>query len=110
MQFSQDNEWFQVSWISGPRHNFLALKFTDDSNIPTKFHFQPPNGTCFHGELNQDRIILFVLKGVEKASKSNKTNLFVEAVKCIKNDTPPEEIYEFLAQKIVEWKLSEDTS
>ena len=103
MHFSKHNNFYRVSWISGPRHNALTLAFADDGETSEPLiEMLPPIGECRHDELKEDAILAFVLEGVKEANRVFKTNLRVSRVGYIANDTPPENRYAGLAYKIVE--------
>jgi len=107
MHFSQHNNFYRVSWISGPRHNALAVAFAADSQTPKPvIQMLPPIGECRHDALKEDAILAFVLEGIAEANRVFETNFRVSHIEYVANDTPPEEKYAGLAFKIVERLVS----
>lgn len=103
MRFSKDENFYQVSWISGPRHNFLAIAFAEnDDRSEPQIQMLPPRGECRHTALKEDEILNFVQQGIAEANRAFKTNFRVNCIKYVENDTSPEKQYVMLAYRIIE--------
>ena len=102
MQITQDGEYYKVWYVTGPRHNFLALSFTSRTGVVLpKITALPPVGGCVHEPLDPDEIARAVLSGVEEANQELKTSYQVSEIQYVTNDTPSEIVYAFLAARIV---------
>lgn len=70
MHFSKFNNSYQVSWVSGPRHNKLAITLSENDDSETVIKALPPIGECRHAKLSEERILTNVLEGVERANET----------------------------------------
>lgn len=103
MHFSKSGNFYQAAWISGPRHNFLAISLAENEEIiEPQIQMMPPRGECRHTPLKEKEILEFVRMGVAEANSAFKTNFRVQFIKYVENDTPPEKHYALLAYKIIE--------
>jgi hypothetical protein len=102
MQFSKRDNFYQVSWISGPRHNLLALALSENQDSKTTIESLPPIGECQHNKLNEELIIANVLEGIKSVNQKLNTKFQVSKIQYVENDTGPEQIFNYLTQEIVE--------
>lgn len=103
MQFSVRDNLYQASWISGPRHNFLAVELSEDNeNLTPVVKILPAIGSCIHEKLKKDEIAVHVQEGVNEANQMFGTKYRVVQIAFVENDTPPEKRYGYLAFKIIE--------
>jgi hypothetical protein len=103
MHFSKRDDLYQASWISGPRHNCLSVAFAESvvDSEPT-IKMLPPFGEYRHNALDEISILSFVSESVAEANRIFESDYIVSRIEYIENDTPPEEIYGYLAFKIIE--------
>lgn len=88
--------------ISGPRHNWLGLEFSErEISAAPRIERLAPRGECRHAPLSEDALLRFVLAGVAEANRTRGTDFHVSRIKYVANDTPPENVYARLAYKIV---------
>jgi len=101
MQYARVGGFLGVSRITGPTHNLLQLLLTN---------MQIPNPICERlllqsdagrAQLNEEALVEAVLKGVAEANKELGTSYSVAHIKYVEGDSPPEEVYSYLAQSIV---------
>jgi hypothetical protein len=109
MQVSKRNDFYQVSWISGPRHNFLAIALSEETDSETIISPLPPRGECRHAKLDEKLILDNVLEGATAANRAFGTKFKIGAIQYVENDTGPEEIFNFLTQKIIESLVKDET-
>ncbi len=104
MQFSRRDEFYQVSHITGPKHNFLALAIMNNrsANSAPIITSLPSVGQCLHPPLNQQQILRAVMEGVSTANTRFGTQFAVQRVQYLANDTGPEGLYGVLALKLIE--------
>lgn len=101
MIFNSENSVFRVAHISGPTHNFLAIKLLPCEPNCIIIEAKPFKGEVFNS-LDSEAIKKYVLAGVEKATSKWKIKPHVASIQYIQSDTPPESKYEFLAEAIIE--------
>lgn len=107
MKFTKRDNFYQVSWISGPRHNLLAISLTENDDSERFIRMLPPIGECRHNRLDETIILAKVVEGIDKANQMFNLDFRVSSIEYVENDTPPEEIYEYLTLKIVEHLVSD---
>ncbi len=95
-QFSTKDGRHYVSYITGPRHVLLGVCFSDQPMTPT-LNKQPPNGSCFHGVLDEDKILEAVLSGLETFERETGTKAWVSEILYVENDSPAYDIFAYCA-------------
>ena len=106
MIFSKRGAFYQVSRVTGPMHNFLALELTTGPQEVEPQIEARPDFCSGHGELDLKAIISAVLEGLALANDSLNTMYAVTRIYYHMGDNPPEEIYGVLAFKIIERLVS----
>jgi hypothetical protein len=100
MQFSRDDEWYQVVRITGPTHNLLGLKFGErEVSQPIIEAISVDDGEA---TIIADTIKQQVLEGVAEANAEARTDYKVVAIRYVVTDTPSSSIYRSLAKALVE--------
>ena len=103
MQIRKEGPFYRASMVTGPRHNTLLLSFADSSNQGTpRIKTLSPIGDCQHPPLNSEAVLKAVLEGVERGNEKSNTHYRVADIEYIENDTGPESVYGYLAEKIAE--------
>ncbi len=103
MHFSRRDHFYQVSHITGPRHNFLALAIRNDAeSIEPVIEALPPLGQGRHAPLNQQHILTAVMDGLREANTWYGTHYTVQHVQYVTNSTGPEALYGVLTLKLIE--------
>jgi hypothetical protein len=99
MHFSRDNDWYQVSRITGPTHNKLGLKFGEgEDSQPTIEALSVDHGEA---TIVADVVQQQVLEGVAEANAEFGTDYHVAAIRYVVNDTPPSSVYRILARYLI---------
>lgn len=108
MHFSQQGVYYHVSIITGPRHNLLAVAFSDDDGIVSPIcEMLAPIGEHRQKELDASAIRSAVLEGVAEGNQRFRTNYRVARIQYVENDSPPETTYRYLALKLIEHLASQ---
>jgi hypothetical protein len=103
MVFSRVGNTFIVARTTGPTHNLLGLEFHGHSGLSgVVVHKLQSPGTPESGGLPEDQVRDAALAGVEDANKEMGTSYAVKRVEYIPADSPPVDIYRYLAKCIVE--------
>lgn len=103
MFYGKINDFYTISRITGPKHNWLAVVLDEQEPFTEPIVKRlSPVGECRHGELNEQKIVAHVIGGVQKANQQFGTQYQVRCLHYIENDCPPESVYEFLIRKIIE--------
>lgn len=91
-QFSTKDGRHYVSYITGPRHVLLGVRFSDQPTTPTMIK-QPPIGNCFHDHLDEDKIREAVRSGLEAFERETGTKAWVSEIVYVENDSPYYELF-----------------
>lgn len=88
--------------ITGPTHNYLAIELNLDplnseiSVVPLESKTQEAS------PLTAQSVKINVLRGVSDANDQFGTNYTVKRIEFIPDDSPPVEIYQMLAKRVIE--------
>lgn len=93
--FSEDGDLKVVSYITGPRHVRLGLKFATSPRTLVLTQ-RPAIGGCDHGALDPARVEEAVLRGAADAGEE----LFVERIEYVANDSPDYALYRRCAHEL----------
>jgi hypothetical protein len=102
MHYVRLGEFLSVSRITGPAHNLLQLKLLPSPAGELVCEQLARQGGCRHPPLDEESLIEFVLEGVELANRRLGTSYAVSHIRYVRDDTPPEAIYGFLATSLLE--------
>lgn len=102
MQFIRSASWFKVTRITGPSHNLLALEFCEPDRKSEIVVESLPSIGSEPPALLADDLRRHVAQGVAEANREFGTNYLVKRIQFVPNDSPPPEIYRYLAHSIVE--------
>jgi hypothetical protein len=97
--FTTKNGCYFVSYITGPSHVKLGVRFTDRVAEPGLIK-QPAKGSCFHGLLDEDRIRTAVQDGIA-AFQGEGMRLYVEEIIYVENDSPRYDLYRAAAYSLI---------
>ncbi|MEI2431629.1 hypothetical protein RDV84_10615 [Lysobacter yananisis] len=101
MFYSRQGEYLTVSRITGPRHNLLQLRLTQDPNAEPRVERMPAVGTCVHGPLSDQAVLDAVMAGIAHANAELGTAYAIDRARFIDNDCPPEGVYGMLAALVI---------
>lgn len=96
--FTEDGQRTFVSYVTGPSHVRLGLRFVDAPVDKPALVRQPPVGSCSHGEIDESSLIEAVLGGVAAVSP----DLHVAEIVYIANDSPRYPLYSHCAKLLAE--------
>ena len=85
-----------VSYITGPSHILLGIKFTSDPSEPSIFKTFSQGG-CFHGNLDEIKIIAAVTEGLSTFRAEFGSDLHAEEIIYVENDSPRYEMFKYTA-------------
>ena len=99
MQFIKDNDLYKVARITGPSHNFLAIKLSETkcSTQITPLQIKPGDVEKLDGQsvLNQ------VLSGLDEINQELGKEYFISEVQFIPSDTESSSVYGFLIGELI---------
>lgn len=99
MQFIKDNDLFKVARITGPKHNFLAIRLSDEDcpievkDLPIKM-----GEKC---RINSDDVKEEISLGLAEVNKELGARYYVSEVQYIPSDSPPVSIYRMLIAELI---------
>jgi hypothetical protein len=93
-----------VSYITGPSHILLGVRFTHEPVTP-KLIKQPPQGSCSHGTLDESQIFE-VVQEVLAAHRAEGASVFAEEIIYVGNDSPRYDLYRMAAHMLTKQYLS----
>ena len=103
MQIINIHDYYEASYITGPRHATLQLKLRSCSQEqPASLVVLLPRGGggSTHGTLDTNAIRSAVQEGIAQANSRLHTSYQLECAGYLANDTPPYILYHILAYRI----------
>ncbi|MBL8795444.1 MAG: hypothetical protein JNM56_16180 [Planctomycetia bacterium] len=85
-----------VSWVVGPKHLWLGVKFARKPVVPTVAK-HPSIGNCCHGEIDQSQLVAAVVAG------ASEYDLHPERIEYVENDSPAYNLYAHCARLLAEY-------
>ena len=110
MNFTKLGSIHRVSRITGPQYNLLGVEFVKDQAIaqPT-IEALPQGDEPRYGPLDPAKILQAVLDGIQEANTQFNTNYRVARVQYGESDTPPEIVYQYMATKLIEHLIGQES-
>jgi len=102
MNFSKNDELYQVSRITGPTHNLLRLRLESAAGTPAVEVEELPSfvpGAA--ARLESEELIRHVLLGISEANAEFATHYRATKISYVPDDTPVYDVYRLLARSIV---------
>jgi hypothetical protein len=96
--FTTKGDQHFVSYITGPSHILLGLRFSDVPILRPEIIQQPAVGSCNHGEIDEPSLIEAVIAGTADVSLS----LAVAQVIYVADDSPQYSLYRHCAKLLAE--------
>lgn len=99
MQFIKENDFFKVARITGPAHNFLAIRLSE-----TKCVTQVTPLTIKQGDverLDGKKILTQVLNGLDEVNQELGKEYFISEVQFVPSDTYSSSVYGFLVSELI---------
>ena len=98
----KDGDLYVASHITGPTHNLLRLRITNETAASMTVRVLPPIGQCSHGgPITAADVRPWIEVGVDHANRDLGTSYWVDYAEIVANDTPQLEVYHPLARIIV---------
>ena len=99
MKVVQDGGLYKVAKITGPSHNFLALRLEKIQNSDCKIVNLSPEEK--QGVSSEEALYAQVIEAVDKFNQKHGTTYAVSELQYIGSDTPSRTAYAELAEKIL---------
>ncbi|MCC5822497.1 MAG: hypothetical protein LAT64_02840 [Phycisphaerales bacterium] len=96
MRISRDNDFFVMTHVPGPSHNYLALRF-EDSDLPVVVALDSDRPAAVRSE----QVLAEVLKGLAIANAALGTSYRLGEIRFCRDDTPRAGIYTEMARLLV---------
>lgn len=99
MQYMFDGKLYKVVKITGPKHNLLALGFSEDQESIEIVDLNK----SIHDDVNivSSQVEKQVLKGIQEANDELGTNYKVAKIQFVSSDSPSDSIYIELSKLII---------
>jgi hypothetical protein len=88
-----------VSYITDPSHVLVGVRFAPEPVTP-KLVRQPADGSCFHGSLDEARI-LEAVQEVLAAHRSEGASVYAAEIVYVENDSPRYDLYRIATHLLV---------
>tara|TARA_B100000745_G_C20073369_1_gene366494 strand:+ start:501 stop:836 length:336 start_codon:yes stop_codon:yes gene_type:complete len=99
MQFIRDNGLYKVARITGPTHNFLAIRLSEEK-CSTEVTALPVK----HGDavkLDGQKVLSQVLNGLEAVNLELGTEYFLSEVQFVPSDSESSTVYGLLIEELI---------
>ncbi|MGI4787816.1 MAG: hypothetical protein ACRYFS_03090 [Janthinobacterium lividum] len=106
MLFSKRETFYQVSRVTGPTHNFLAIELATGSGEKHILIEDTPGFCIGHAKLIPEAITSAVVEGLMLANHAFNATYRATHIQYHMSDSLPEAIYGVMAFKIVEHLVS----
>lgn len=99
MQFIKDNEVYKVARVTGPTHNFLAIRLSEEK-CPTKVTaLSIKQGDA--ERLDGQAVLSQVLNGLDAVNLELGKEYFVSEVQFVPSDSESSSVYNFLIKELI---------
>jgi hypothetical protein len=109
MHFTRVGNLFRVVRITGPSHNLLAIELQERRESSDDAVIEALPGKRRSTHLSATEVRESVLEGVAEANNEFGTGYCVRRIQFDPTDSPPAEVYRFLARSIVERLVTRGT-
>lgn len=99
MQFIKDRDLYKVARITGPCHNFLAIRLSEEECIPQITPLPIKRGDV--EQLDGQHILAQILKGLDEVNRALGTTYHLSEVQYIPSDSESSSVYEFLIVELI---------
>jgi len=99
MQFVKDKDVYKVARITGPSHNFLAIRLSD-RECDTKVTQLSAQNDCTVVLTDRD-VLVQVLSGLRAVNQELKKEYFISEIQFVPSDTESTSIYEYLTKELI---------
>ena len=95
--YRKQGDLFIVSYVTGPSHVRLGIRFSSEPRSSPTLTRLPPVGECDHGPLEESRIVESVNEGVSRANDKHHTHMRVAEIHYVANDSPRYDLFRHCA-------------
>jgi hypothetical protein len=99
MQFIIDNDLYKIARITGPNHNFLAIRLSEKKCNTKATPLPIKQGDT--ERLDKKTVLAQVLDGLDKVNQDLGKQYFLSEIQFIPSDTESQSIYEFLVGELI---------
>lgn len=99
MQFLAENDFYKVARITGPSHNFLAIRLSEKDCMTTAAALPVRNGGS--SNIRKDDVLLQVLSGLQSINVELNSEYHIAEVQFIPSDTESDSVYRMLTRELV---------
>ena len=111
MQVKQDGDWLTITRVTGPHHNLLSLRLDRGdgaaSPMPT---IEALDGDAAIDGIAEENLLKEVKAGAAAANKRLGKNYRIRAIRFLRSDSPPVEVYRALAERLIFAAVENDDS
>ncbi|MBN0989898.1 hypothetical protein [Amphritea pacifica] len=99
MQFIKDNDLYKVARITGPTHNFLAIRLSKKKCVPQVIPLPIKQGGV--ERLDKEKVLAQVLNGLDVVNQELGKEYFVSEIQFVPSDTESSSVYIFLVNELI---------
>jgi hypothetical protein len=99
MQYIKDKDIYKVARITGPTHNLLAIRLSNERCSTQVTSLPIKRGDV--ERLDEHEVLTQVLAGLDEINKVLDKEYFISEVQFVPSDTGPVSIYEFLVKELI---------
>lgn len=99
MQFIKDNDLYKVARITGPTHNFLAIRLAEE-NCSTEIKALPIKQGDVE-RIDSQSVLVQVLRGLDAINLELGAEYQVSEVQFIPSDSDSSSVYELLIRELI---------
>jgi hypothetical protein len=100
MQYYKNDDWYEVIRITGPTHNLLGLRISDQVSDGTP-DVEAISGHAAATPQFESALREQVMAGVEQANAELATDFHVAAIRYLGSDTLDLATYRYLAERVI---------
>lgn len=99
MQFIKDNDFYKVARITGPTHNFLAIRMSERKCVTQVTPLPIKQGEV--ERLDGKKVLAQVLNGLDEVNHELGKEYYVSEVQFVPSDTEPSSVYGFMVCELI---------
>ena len=103
MQFIDKAPLYRIIRITGPHHNLLGLEIAAEPMEHEPEIEALDRDSSKPARLDGREVAAQAMLGVEDACRELNKKYWIEKIQYVSDDTPPVEVYRWLAIKLVRW-------
>lgn len=97
--FIKGDDLYKVARITGPTHNFLAIRLSEKKCVGQVTPLPIKQGDV--ERLGGEKVLAQVLNGLDQVNQELGKEYFVSEVQFVPSDTEPASIYGFLVRELI---------